>query len=235
MMFIVEKRNGDLKARKCAVGSKQRTFDGYNKAQWASPTVSMDGVILTSAIDVHEGRHTATLDLPGAYLNADNNEETIMLLKGRLAKLMVQVDPKLYRKYITTSAKGVPMLYVKLSKALYGLLQSALLFYKKLRKELEDFGFEVNPYDPCVANKVVNGKQMTVMWHVDDLKVSHLDYHEITRFLHYMGTRYGNRITVNRGNVHDYLEMDLDFSKKGVLRVSMIKCIHKIFASFPEK
>ena len=29
LMFIVEKRNGDIKARKCAVGSKQRTFPGY--------------------------------------------------------------------------------------------------------------------------------------------------------------------------------------------------------------
>jgi len=126
------------------------------------------------------------------------------------------------------------MLYVRLSKALYGLLQSALLFYKKLRKELEDFGFEVNPYDPCVANKIVNGSQMTVTWHVDDLKVSHKDYHEITRFLKYLGDLYGNRITVNRGDVHDYLGMDLDYSKKGVLQVSMIKYIKKIFDDFPE-
>ena len=47
------------------------------------------------------------------------------------------------------------MLYVRLSKALYGLLQSVLLFYSKLRTESEDFGFSVNPYDPCVANKML--------------------------------------------------------------------------------
>ena len=29
LMFIVEKRNGDINARKCAVGSKQRIFPGY--------------------------------------------------------------------------------------------------------------------------------------------------------------------------------------------------------------
>ena len=52
------------------------------------------------------------------------------------------------------------MLYVRLSKALYGLLQSALLFYQKLRGELEDYGFEVNPYDPSVAKKIINGSQM---------------------------------------------------------------------------
>jgi len=210
LMFIVEKRDGKVKARKCAVGSKQRTFEGYNKAEWASPTVSTDGVLLTSAIEAHEGRHTATCDLPGAFLNTDNNEETIMLLKGRLAELMVQVDPKMYRKYLTTNKKNEPMLYVKLSKALYGLLQSALLFYNKLRGELEDYGFEINPYDPCVANKMVNGSQMTVTWHVDDLKVSHKDKFVVTKFLKYLGDLYGNRITVNRGKVHDCLGMDLD-------------------------
>ena len=110
-----------------------------------------------------------------------------------------------------------------------------LLFYHKLRKELEDFGFEINPYDPCVANKVVNGPQMTVTWHVDDLKVSHNDYHEVTKFLMYSGDLYGNRITVNRGTVHDYLGMDLDFSNKGKLYVSMIKYLRKIFTTFPGK
>ena len=79
-----------------------------------------------------------------------------MLLKGKLMELMVQIDPKLYRKYIITSSKGEPMLYVCLSKASYGLLQSALLFYRKLRSELDDHGFTVNPYDPCVAKKTIS-------------------------------------------------------------------------------
>ena len=122
LMFIVEKRNGDIVARKCAVGSKQRTFPGYVKSEWASPTVSTDGVIITSMIEAHQGRAIAVADLPNAFLNAFNNDQTLMLLKGKLAELMVQIDPKLYRKYIITSSKGEPMLYVHLSKALYGLV-----------------------------------------------------------------------------------------------------------------
>ena len=61
------------------------------------------------------------------------------------------------------------MLYVRLSKYLYGMLRAALLFYKRLRSDLENMVFEVNPYDPCVANKMSNGHQMTIYWHVDDL------------------------------------------------------------------
>ena len=116
-----------------------------------------DSVILTSTIDAHQGRDVATADMPGAYLHTDNNQETIMLLRGKLAELMVRVEPSLYRKFITTNAKGEAMLYVKLSKALYGLLQSALLYYKQLMKKLKAYGFEINPYDPCVANMTIGG------------------------------------------------------------------------------
>eukprot|EP00957_Ditylum_brightwellii_P036134 2737709-Ditylum_brightwellii.AAC.1 len=56
LKFIVEKRNGDIKARKCAVGSKQQTFPGYVKSEWASPMVSTDGVIITFMIEAHQGR-----------------------------------------------------------------------------------------------------------------------------------------------------------------------------------
>ena len=42
-------------------------------------------------------------------------------------------------------------------------------------------GFKLNPYDPCVANKIVHGKQLTIAWHVDDLKVSHKKYQVVSR------------------------------------------------------
>ena len=79
------------------------------------------------------------------------------------------------------------MLYVKMSKALYGMLNSALWFYKKLKVNLEAYGVVVNPYNPCVANVMINGKQMTVTWHVDNLTVSHEDPAEITKFLNLFG------------------------------------------------
>ena len=87
--------------------------------------------------------------------------------------MMVQVDPIMYRKYVTYPSNGQAMLYVRLIKALYGMLRAALIFYKRLRSDLENMGFEINPYDPCVANKMVNGNQMTICWHVENLKVSH--------------------------------------------------------------
>ena len=51
--------------------------------------------------------------------------------------------------------KGTPILYVRLKKALYVLLRSRLLFYRKLRGELEAYGFKINHFDPCVGKKMV--------------------------------------------------------------------------------
>ena len=56
--------------------------------------------------------------------------------------------------------------------ALYVLLISALLFYRKLVKYIEAYVFQINPYDPCMANKMINDKQMTSLYHMDELKVS---------------------------------------------------------------
>lgn len=54
--------------------------------------------------------------------------------------------------------KGQSVLYVRLQKVLYGCLRNALLFYPKLVVDLESQRFGINPYDPCIANKMVNGK-----------------------------------------------------------------------------
>ncbi len=75
---------------------------------------------------------------------------------------------------------------MKLQKALYGLLRATLLFYRKLRKELKKYGFEVNPYNPCKVNKDSEfGKQLTVIQHVDNLMASCKDDFKLTKFLCY--------------------------------------------------
>ena len=52
-------------------------------------------------IDAKEQRAIAILDIANAFLHADNDEKILMLLRGRLAEMMVQVDPSMYRKYVT--------------------------------------------------------------------------------------------------------------------------------------
>ena len=234
LMFLKEKRDSSVKARMCADGRKQK--DGtWSKQETTSPTVATESVFITAVINAHEGRDVACFDIPGAFLHAESDEDITMVLKGRLAELMVQVAPNLYRKYITVDRKGTAILYVKMQKALYGLLRSALLFYNKLVADLESNGFVLNPYDSCVANKIVNGKQMTVCWHVDDLKVSHCDPTQVTIFGEWLSEKYGVAVVTHRGKVHDYLGMIFDFSPKGKVMVTMMEYIKNIIKDFPEE
>jgi hypothetical protein len=94
-------------------------------------------------------------------------------------------------------------------------MKSALLFYKKLVKELKEMGFEINPYDPCLANKFVNEKQMTVRWHVDDLMKSHVDKGEILKFVKCIKDIYRDNLIENVGKVHDYLGTTFDYEFGG--------------------
>jgi hypothetical protein len=63
------------------------------------------------------------------------------------------------------------------------MMKSALLFYRKLVAELCNLGFEINPYNSCIANKMVNGTQVTVRWLVDDLMISHTSQDNIMAFV----------------------------------------------------
>jgi hypothetical protein len=159
-MFLKDKRDGSINVQACAEGRKQREVS--NKADAKSTTVSLESVLITVTIDAFEHRDVVIVDVPGAYLTADMDEEVFMCLRGRLTELMVKTAPKIYRKCVSMGSDNKQIVYVKLQKALYGCLRSALLFYLKLLTDLKDNNFVLNPYYPCVANKAVKGKQFTI-------------------------------------------------------------------------
>jgi hypothetical protein len=106
-----------------------------------------------------------------------------------------------------------------------------------LSSVLIDWGFEVNPYDACVANKMINGKQCTILWHVDDLKISHVDEDVVTDVISKLSAEFGKEapLTINRGKIHMYLGMTLDFTEPGVARITMQQYIENILKEMPEE
>ena len=233
LMFLKEKRSGKIKARGCADGRSQRAYTPKEEA--SAPTVSIESVMMSCTIDAAEGRDVATVDIPGAFMQSDQEDMVHMKLQGPMAELLVKLEPKLYRKYITVE-KGKPVLYVQLMKALYGQLKAALLFWKNLSGKLQEWGFELNPYDTCVANKVINGKQCTILWHVDDLKISHVDPDVVSDIIKKLNNHYGEmqEVTQTRGKVHDYLGMTIDYSKKGKVQVKMVDYVENMLKDLEE-
>ena len=124
---------------------------------------------------------------------------------------------------------------MKLQKALYGLMKASLLFYRKLRREFEQYGLVINPYDPCVANmETKSGKQLTLVWHVDNLMASCKDDFELTKFLCHLGRIYGPSLSMHIGKKHNYLGVDMEFCNDRALEVSMIKYLKIVITEFPE-
>ena len=117
---------------------------------------------------------------------------------------------------------GQKMLIVECLNAVYGTMVAALLYYKKFVKSLTKQGFKLNPYDGCVANKIVKGKQITICFHVDDCKISHECTKVVDATIKWLRAEYESILEdgsgvmkVHRGKVHKYLGMSLDFSHKG--------------------
>jgi hypothetical protein len=232
LIFLKEKRKGDIKARSCANGSKQREHIAEGKA--AAPTVALESIFTTAAIDAKEHWKVVTIYIPGAFLHANNEDYVIMKMVETLAELMMKTNPKLYRKYVVIK-KGCSVLYLRLQKALHGMMKRTLLFYRKLFAKLCDMGFEIYPYNPCVVNKIVNGTQMTVRWHVDDLRINHASQDNIMAFVKKIKDIYGENLAEKVGMVHDYLGMTFDYSFDDKVRINMNQDISKVIKEFPQE
>jgi hypothetical protein len=112
-------------------------------------------------------------------------------------------------------------------------VQSALLWYELFSSTLQGMGYELNPYDTCVANKIVNGKQCTIAWYVDNNKISHVDDKVVTHVIEKIEGRFG-KMTVTRGMEHVFLGMKLGFHDNGTVSVDMREHIKEAIEDFGE-
>ena len=152
-----------------------------------------------------------------------------------LYKRQILFDP-VYRDY-TVPEGNQNVIYVHITQAIYGMLISAMLFYHKLTKALLSYSFKLNPYYPCVANKMVNGHQLTVCWHVDDLKSSHIDPKVNDEFLQWIKDMFGQlqEVKMTQGPVHNYLDVTLDYSVPGQVLITMSQYVEKMVKEFPQE
>jgi hypothetical protein len=227
LLLLKEKQTGIIKGWACINGAPQRMY--ISKGDAALPTISSKSTFITASIAAKEKRMVRCYNVPSAFVNTDVDKDMLLVLKGELAEMMVQIAPQIYQKYITMDKKGTKILYVKLQKALYGLMRASLLFYRKLRKEFKDYGLVMNLYDPCVANMTTrNRSQLIAVWRVDNLMVSCVEDFKLPKFLCYLGDIYGPKLNIHTRKKHDYLGVNMEFNNDGTLDVSMIMYLQDI-------
>ena len=82
-------------------------------------------------------------------------------------------------------------MYSEAKKAIYGNPEVSLLFWAKLPKNFEEMSYQRNEYDRCIMNKIIDYKQCTILWNVDNMKTSHVDPAIISSFLADIDAEYG--------------------------------------------
>ena len=160
-----------------------------------SPTVSMEETLLAAVIKAQEGQDVATCNIPNAFVQTHVEEkdkdgnQTIMKIRGVCVDILCEIDP-IYWDYMVTKGNQ-KVLYIHIMQAIYRMLVSAMLSYHKLTKALLSSSFALNPYNLCVANKRVNSENLTICWHVDDLKSSHIYPKVNDEFLQWIKDTFG--------------------------------------------
>jgi hypothetical protein len=235
LMFLKRKRCGKVKARGCADGRPQREY--ISKDESSSPTVSIYALMTSCLMDALEGRKVATCDIPGAFLQADwpADRDCYLKFEGAMVSMICDIDPK-YKSNIVYGKNGRKFIYAKLTKAVYGTLLGAILFYEKLTKQLEEWGYEPNCYDRCTFNKMVDGNQITIQFHVDDLKISHKDQSVIDTVLLDLNNKFGTTrkpLAATTGAVHDYLGITIDYSEREKVKFTMYDYLEDILDEMP--
>ncbi len=152
---------------------------------------------------------------------------------------LVKVSPKVYASYVATNSRDKKSLLIECYNAIYGTMVAGLLYYRKFSSSLMKRGFTVNLYDPCVWNRDIKGKQMTICFHVDDCKISHLDPKVVDYTIAWLREEYESAFTdgsgkmkVARGKVHKYLGMTLDFATSKIVKVTMLEYVDEIVGSW---
>ena len=146
-------------------------------------------LFISCLVDAFERRKVVIADIPGAFLSADwpaNAPDCWIRFEGAMVDMICQIKPEYRKLFPKTNRKnsGVRKVLVgKVTKAIYGTLLGAVLFYNKLKWVLTKMGFKMNAYDECTFNKMINGYQCTIQLHVDDLKLSHLHQGELDKII----------------------------------------------------
>jgi hypothetical protein len=188
-------------------------------------------------MDAIEGRKVATCDIPGEFLQADwpADRDYYLKFEGAMVSMICDIDSN-YSKNIVYGKNGRKFIYAKVNKAVYGTLLGAILFYEKLTKQLIEWGYEPNCYDRCTFNKMVDGNQITIQFHVNDLKISHKDQSVIDSILLDLDNKFGTTrkpLAATTGMIHDYLGITIDYSKRDTVKFTMYDYLEDILDEMP--
>jgi len=169
-MFPREKyEDGKFVKMKGRIVADGRMQDRTIYTNYSSPTAKTRSVMTCLKLAAAMEWDLLKVDVGGAFLCAtiDENEEVFMLLDESLAGMAAEWIPGI-ANFVQEDEK----LAVRVEKAMYGLIQSARLWYDELTRHLLANGFTKCAADECVLVKHDDGKEaIIVLLYVDDILI----------------------------------------------------------------
>ena len=218
-----------VKARLCVDGRAQVRGD-YLPEEIESPTANIASIFTVAQIAAAENRFVMVGDVGTAYLNADmpmDKPDKIlhMSIEKSVAAEIIKQD-KAFAPYQRRDGG----LLVRLNKALYGCIESAKLWYKEIAGTLKFNGFTANPRDICIFNKMVRGKQFTIVVYVDDLMMTCVDKAAVLEMEKTLLKTYG-QFRTSHERILSYLGCTWDFTEPSFVKVSQIGMIQDMIST----
>ena len=213
-LFGKRKLSGELKGRMVENGKQLQKRPEYQNlfSPTSNPLTTMTHLTVAS----HQRRkHVFSVDFPGAYLKVDRSKHNMPVeftrITGQLAKLFVAEEPSL-AEYMLDGT-----IYFELIKSVYGLTESAALWFKELRDMLIGLGYVQQTIDPCLFIHPTLKSSINI--HVDDCLVTCDNDAEAARLKAFFET---HKCTIKVDNF-TFLGMDVWRRDDGVIQVSMTK------------
>ena len=221
---VFDLRTGLLKKLKFRIVPHGHHLDRslYEPQETTSPTVSMESVFACINIAAMENRRAFTMDIPGAYLNADLKDKHVVRFPRDLAAEYVELYPE-YVKYL----QGDGTLLMLIEKALYGLVESSALWYQEIKAFLLSLGYVVHPSDMGVFQKKLDNDTITICLWVDDFLGFSTNEDLIDELQKKVNGRFGDS-RFDNGEVLNYIGMTISQPKRGAIIVKQTEYIKKI-------
>lgn len=214
---------GKYKARMVANGRHQTNV---SSSETSSPTVDITSFLTLLNVAIHNKMHHSCLDVKGAYLNASLNKDTYMIIDKKRSHELIKMEPT-FKEYIQKNGT----LLVKLRKALYGLKEAALLWYKLMNKTLLEYGFIRNKIDECVYYLDRNGSRMYVALYVDDISLFYDKKDDFIMFKKFLEGKF--TITMSEKEKISYLGMEFEYSNNNSqVQINQIGFIETLLKKF---
>jgi Reverse transcriptase (RNA-dependent DNA polymerase) len=167
-----------------------------------------------------------SLDIGSAYPNErmpkDDPSKLLFMVAPIIADILVDIDPS-YKAFLRPNGSII----VELDQALYGCIESAVLWYKEPSTFLGSIGFTFNPYDRCFLNKTHLDGQTTIAVYVDELLITSSTQAQAEAIVDALRDEF-KELKVTTGTVHNYLGMVLDFSDPPYVSINQIGMIEDI-------